>query len=168
MIGHLRKHRLHWVLVCGSALAGALTATLLPPAPTRTDDRNGDEQWSLPSADSLVRYRDIDSAQVRRSRFWATPSTAAPESKLEWRFVGVVREANQLVGLLLASDDSVRRVRSGEPLEDGARILEIEPTAITIESNGCQSVRRLYQPTSSTELQCTGSAGDSKNGSHSQ
>lgn len=146
------------VLASGAAivaLAGVLgwfrpTTTTNMASPTRGT------AWHLPDAARLERSSAALSTAAAGVA-WAGQGGPATGQDVRWELLGLVgRLDDRAVLVKVGTDPLIKRVRSGDTLPDGSKLVSVGSDGIVIDREGCRSRRPLYATVQGSQPPPTG------------
>ena len=138
-----RRHPLPAAALLGLGL-GTVVGLAMPIRASAPDDA-GKAEWTLPSPASLARFDEAQFARVRTAPAWGA-AAAGPEAAkaASWRLAGIITRPVPAALVMAAGSKSAVRVRAGDVLPDGGKVLQVTPRAIVFERDGCRQERALY------------------------
>ena len=125
------------------AIAGIL-GWLRPMATTNMASPTRSARWHLPDAPRLERSSAALSTAAAGVA-WAGQGGAAAGQDVRWELLGLVgRLDDRAVLVKVGTDPLIKRVRSGDTLPDGSKLVSVGSDGIVIDREGCRSRRPLY------------------------
>ena len=139
------RHRPWLAAVLGGALLGGVIGLFLPiraADPPKADAVD----WTLPTAQSLKRFREDQYQLVRGARYWGELAAAGGRraAPLNWTPVAILTRPSVRVAVSVAGKKETQWVRLGEALPDGATLMSVTRDRIWFEKDGCRRERPLY------------------------
>jgi hypothetical protein len=131
-------------------LAAALLGWLSAGQSLTVDSAAGDERWVLPvwSSPNVA----ADQATLQQHRPWgqaavsAVSADKAQAGPANFRLIGIIkRQGADLVIVSVEGGKSPEYLKKGDSLPNGAKIIAIDATSVTLEKEGGQTVRRLFR-----------------------
>lgn len=116
----------------------------LPAEPVKA--RNAGAAWSLPTEADLERSSAAQFAATAKIQWLGDGASGNPaEGASPWTLLALVKGPDRAALVRAGSDPLIKRIRVGDTLPDGARLVEILQDAVLVERDGCQSRRPLYR-----------------------
>ena len=138
-----RRHPLPSGALLGLAL-GTVVGLALPIRASAPED-GGKAEWSLPAPASLSRFDEAQFARVRQAGAWGAAATGPDATKpAAWRLAGIISRPVPVALVMATGSKSAVRVRAGDVLPDGGKVLQVTPRALVFERDGCRQERVLY------------------------
>lgn len=131
----------------------------LPAEPGKP--RSAKSAWSLPAEADLERSSAAQFAATAKIQWLgdgAGGNTA--DGTLPWTLLALVKGPDRAALVRAGSDPLIKRIRVGDTLPDGARLVEVLQDAVLVERNGCQSRRPLYRASQDDPVDACGAPHD--------
>lgn len=145
-VDRLKARKLQVAMALGLAV-GVVIGLFLPiraAAPTDADTA----QWSLPTAQSLQRFRDDQFRGLQSARFWgelARPGRRArQDTQTAWTLHAIVTRPQVQVAIGSPGKTEQKWLRLGDTLPDGSRLVNVSRDRVQYEKDGCRQSRDLY------------------------
>jgi hypothetical protein len=104
--------------------------------------------WQLPAASALERSSASQFAAIRGVAWVGEGSGSAGSPSAQWTLLGLVGRFDDRAVLVRAGNDPlIKRLRSGDTLPDGSRLVSVGSDGIVIDREGCRMRRPLYPAT---------------------
>ena len=135
-VDRLKARKLQVAMALGLAV-GVVIGLFLPiraAAPTDADTA----QWSLPTAQSLQRFRDDQFRGLQSARFWGEPARPGRRARQD------TQTAWTLHAIVSPGKTEQKWLRLGDTLPDGSRLVNVSRDRIQYEKDGCRQSRDLY------------------------
>jgi hypothetical protein len=126
-------------------LAGTVVGLAVPIRAAAPDEAGKTATWGLSGDTRLARFSGDQFAKVRAARAWGAPDAAAPGAKAAtWRLAGIISRPVPMALVLAEGNKTALRVRAGDVLPDGAKVLQVTARGLVFERDGCRQERALY------------------------
>lgn len=149
--GYVRQFAPHTALIAICALLGAAWGAIEISGANTIDERP--ETWSLPKvvlpqavpipANGITDRFLIDDSRAPIKKKAPEAVKKAPVDK--WRFIGTVDQGKNLVAAIEVNGKSVKRVKPGDALPDGALVTKITQNALSFEREGAGQTVSLFE-----------------------
>ena len=100
--------------------------------------------WHLPTAAELERS-SIEQFAATSGVAWLGDGVGGGSAALQWTLRGIVGPDNPAVLVQVGTDPLIKRVRSGDILPDGSKVVAVLRSSVVVERDGCQTRRPLYR-----------------------
>lgn len=148
------RHPWATAVVAGLVLGGVVGAAwpirrFAPPAAS-------DQTWTLPDRREIAVADDAAFARVRDASFLGgavVGREARGQTAVQWRLIAVVLDPAPVAIVQASGAADMTRLRVGDTLPDGARVVGISAGAISFVRDGCPYQRALYVPVDSPDAQ---------------
>lgn len=130
-------------VVVASAMLGGVAGWLRPlPQETSTAAAH-DQAWWLPAPADLERSTAAQFAAISDVP-WLGDATPTGQVA-EWTLLGVVgRPDDRAILIRVGSEPLIKRLRSGDTLPDGSKLIAVGSDGVMIDRGGCRTKRPLY------------------------
>lgn len=103
----------------------------------------GDGKWNIPEAAALERSSAALAAEMRGLRWVGDAGASLEGGSSEWTLLGVMPQESEIL-VQVGKDPLIRRVKIGDILPDGSRLIAVGRDTASIEREGCQIDQPLY------------------------
>ena len=140
----INKGRL--LLVAAGVLLVAGVGGWLRPIPSATGASNAQQsRWRLPSPAEMERSSIEQFAATHGVAWVGDGAGGAGGGAVAWTLRGIVGPNNEVALVQAGSDPLIKRVRSGDILPDGSKVVAVLRSSVVVERDGCQTRRPLYR-----------------------
>lgn len=148
----------------GAGLLFSLVLGWFRPLPDEaTHARRQEDRWTLPPTSQVERASASMLTSMGAIRWVGGTSGAGTSGKSSpWTLLGIVQGPDRAILIQSGADPLIKRMRAGDTLPDGLRLVDIHPDTITLESDGCRRERTLYQASGAQKEDGCGNPEDNK------
>jgi hypothetical protein len=146
-----RQFAPHSALIVMCALLGAVWGAIEAGGANTIDERP--ETWNLPKValpqavpmpeDGISDRFLVDDSRTPIKK--KAPETAKKAPVDKWRFIGTVDQGKSLVAAIEVNGKSVKRVKPGDALPDGALVTKITQNVLSFEREGAGQTVSLFE-----------------------
>lgn len=142
------NRRMNWILGLLALFVGACSGWLANPVGTPPMLAESQAQWGLiPPSFSRADLSLVD--RLRSPGLWQSSADSAQAKVRNWTLAGIFNVGQQRFAYVLAADEAApsraTRVRAGDVLPDGAKVLSVKTNALEIERDGRTEVIELFR-----------------------
>ena len=143
VLERLRRHPLVVAAVAGLVVGAAVG--LARPIRAAAPDAAELGAWIDLGPGVVSRYDEGQFARVRDARLLAgTPTAKRAGGSAQWRLAGIIVDPSPLALVYGDEKGKALRLKVGDALPDGGKVMEITARSIRFTRAGCQFERALY------------------------